>query len=449
MSDLLPPPTAPFTYLGGPAGSGKTFLVRSWADAARGYLLTASTGIAAINLGGAVTINAALGYFNAESLKEKFTLGQLTGTLGKLWRTGITRIVIDEASMLSGDVVTYLVRAIDEVNGKGYVLDSRWEDEATPPALGLTLVGDFLQLGPVPEKDPHPTGRKKNLPVVHAFESEEWHQFESTVLTSMYRQADPDFIHALRAARLGKGSQALEFFRSRLVAQSDDRFEGSTLFAKNDAVERHNQLRLDKLPGRSVVFESVRWGEQRTEWGKPDKPKQTWGVPEKLDLKEGALVMILANQYDETGSLLYANGDLGELLGADPESAAARVKLRRNDREVQVSYVQREVTIPADAERRKQLKDAGFPHLVKEKWEITGQITYMPLRLAYASTTHKSQGLTLDAVQIDLRDPFFKLPQMAYVALSRCRTAEGLRIVGSPAVFLDRCRVDQKVMRWA
>jgi ATP-dependent exoDNAse (exonuclease V) alpha subunit len=72
----------------------------------------------------------------------------------------------------------------------------------------------------------------------------------------------------------------------------------------------------------------------------------------------------------------------------------------------------------------------------------------MPLRVAYGCTTHKSQGLTLDRVQVNLRDSFFRTPGMMYVALSRARTAAGLRIVGNQAGFVERCRIDPKVRPW-
>jgi len=77
-----------------------------------------------------------------------------------------------------------------------------------------------------------------------------------------------------------------------------------------------------------------------------------------------------------------------------------------------------------------------------------GQIEYAPLRLAYASTVHKSQSLTLDRVQVDYRDHFFSSPGMLYVALSRCRTLEGLRLVGQQGTFASRCTVDERVRGW-
>jgi ATP-dependent DNA helicase PIF1 len=447
----LPCPT--FTYLAGAAGSGKTFLTKDWARRDLGIELCATTGIAAINLGG-TTINALLGFFDTKSLMENYTSGMLGAKLGRLWKAGIRRLVIDEVSMLDGDQLTYLVRAINEVNGRGYVLATVDDDEeeAPPPALGLTLVGDFAQLPPV--RAPY------------AFESPEWRQStdgsgdggprfaEATItLKEIRRQADPDFIEALRAARVGDGATAAAYFSAtgRFHPTSDDRFEGPTLLAKNDAVDRYNWLRLDKIPGRPIIFPSQRWGKQRSEWGNPDRPPNTWGIPLRLSLKEGALVMVLANRRtEELRSLIYVNGDLGELVSANETNHTADVRLQRTGEVVQVQYVRRQVLQPCDAARRKELRAAGDDDRISEdgKWEITGWIDYMPLRVAYASTVHKSQGLSLDAVQINFRDAFFKSPGMVYVALSRARTAGGLRLVGNAATLIERCHADPRLQEW-
>lgn len=424
-----------FTYLAGGAGSGKTFATRAWASREKGLELCATTGIAAINLGGS-TLNALLGYFDTRSLQESFVNGFLTARFGKLWKAGIRRLIVDEVSMMDGDQLGFLVQAIDEVNGRGYVLSEIDEDAeaAGPVGMSLTLVGDFAQLPPV--KAPF------------AFENESWRRFAEATITlrGVRRQADPDFIAALRAARVADAEGVRRFFAPRLQADTDDHFEGPTLMAKNDAVDRYNWIRLSRLPGRDVLFQSQRWGKQRSEWGNPDKPPATWGIPIRLALKVGALVMVLANFKDPvTNRLIYVNGDLGTLEEAD--DTCAHVRLQRTGEIVQVSYVRREVLVPCDAARRKVLRAAGQAHLISDngKWEIAGWVSYMPLRVAYASTVHKSQGLSLDRVQVNIRDGFFKTPGMLYVALSRARTAEGLRLVGTEASLVERCTSDARL----
>lgn len=434
-------PCPPFTYLAGPAGCGKTFLVKEWAAREKGLVLTASTGIASVNLGEGTTINSLLGYFNTASLQESYVNGFLTARLGKLWRAGVRRIILDEVSMVSGDQLTYLVKAIEEVNGKGYVL-GKWDegDEEAPPALGLTLCGDFAQLAPINEP--------------WAWESPEWERFaaHTVTLTEIRRQADPDFINALRLARLGHGHAILPYFADRLSPETDDRFEGPTLLTKNQQVDRYNYIRMSRLPGTDAYFESSREGKQRSEWGNPDKPPTTWGVPLRLHLKVGALVMVLANKQDEglsgRRSYRYVNGDLGEFVEA--EGRVAQVRLQRTGQVVAVEYVRREVLQPCDAARRKELRVAGHSEAISEngKFEITGWIEYCPLRVAYATTVWKAQGLSLDRVQVNLRDPFCKTPGLVYVALSRARTAEGLRLVGTAAALVERCVADPRLAAW-
>jgi ATP-dependent DNA helicase PIF1 len=440
---LWPDPCPPFTLLAGAAGSGKTFATKDWAGREKGLLLCATTGIAAINLGG-TTINAILGYFDTKSLQEKYTSGFLTATLGKLWKVGVKRLIVDEVSMLAGDQLTYLVKAVDEVNDRGYVLKARRDEDderAGPPQMGLTLVGDFAQLPPV--KAPF------------AFESPEWERFaepgNTITLTEIRRQADPAFIEALRAARAGEGRKALDFFGPLLQAETDDTFAGPTLLAKNDSVDRYNWIRLSRLTGADCYFESSRAGKQRSEWGNPDKPPATWGIPLRLHLKIGTLVMVLANKRNyPLPSYAYVNGDLGEVVEADETNKLAYVKLQRTGAVVPVDYVRREVLIPLDSARRKELIEKGESDKIAEggKWEIAGWIQYMPLRVAYASTVHKSQGLSLDHVQVNIRDAFFKSPGMLYVALSRARSAGGLRLVGSQAAFVERCTVDPRLAQW-
>lgn len=438
-------PTPPFSYLAGAAGSGKTFAVKDWAGRVSGLELCATTGIAALNLGG-TTINALAGYFDTKSLMDSFTTGMLTARLGRLWRAGIRRLVIDEVSMMDGEQLTYLVKGVEEVNGRGYVL-GKWDedDDAPPPAMGLTLVGDFAQLKPVDG--------------VWAWESPEWERFQpnTITLTEIRRQADLPFINALRQARVGNGKAVLEYFDGRLCDLTDDRFEGPTLMATNAAVDRYNWIRMSKLHGRELFFESRREGKQRSEWGNPQKPPNTWGIPLRLHLKVGALVMILANRREEglpPQPFVYVNGDLGEVVEvggeAVPDEQSCYVKLQRSGRVVEVNYVRREVLQPCDSARRKELILAGKSELLTEnrKFEIVGWVSYMPIRVAYASTVHKSQGLTLDRVQVNIREHFFKTPGMLYVALSRARTGEGLRLVGSAAALIERCAADPRLKPW-
>jgi ATP-dependent DNA helicase PIF1 len=441
-----------YEFLAGTAGVGKTFAARAYAAANKGVILTSSTGIAAINLGG-TTINALLGFFDTQSLQDNFIAGRIQAKLRALKKAGLRRIILDEVSMTDGRQLTILTRALNEVNERRSLSDvgahddetgaDEWDpDEPEYPIIGLTLVGDMGQLPPVPDTDQR-TGKK--IPATFAFESPEWaahYGQHVTKLTEVKRQDSKAFVAALHAVRRGDVDHAREFFGSLLSNSLDDGFAGSTIVAKNDTVDRYNQLRLDQLTTDTHQFFKSSWGKQRGEWRQ---------LPETLILREHALVMVLSNKRDlESGDYAYVNGDLGELVGLTEYSKQPVVRLVRTGEDVVVTPTTRSCTIPLEVGRRKELREQGLENRITEdgKYEIVGQVTYVPLRVAYATTVHKSQGLSLDLVQIDLRDHFFASPGMLFVALSRARTAEGLRLVGNVETFVQRCTVNRKVAPW-
>lgn len=460
--------THQYTNVSGTAGVGKTFVAREIVRRHPGVMLAATTGIASVNLGEGTTVNSALKYFDTASLIDSYTNGHLQAVLRKHRRAGVQRILIDEKSMMAGQQLTPIARAVREVNEGGvYALETvgvgENEDDPDPlprddrdlPQMGITLVGDFGQLPPVPDKQEYRTQageiRFKNLPVQFAFDSPEWPLFaeHTTRLDTIYRQDAKDFIAALHAIREGRVADALQFFTpEKFVDVMDDDYNGTTIFAKNDAVDRYNMMRMDRLTSPTMVARVTRTGKQRGDW------KQ---IPDELRLKEGALVMVLANrreyedEFDERGRLVYANGDLGTLVGKKGNGWG--VTLQRTGGTVTVLPVRRENTIPLEPGRRKELKELGLAETAitekgKGKSEIVGTIDYMPLRAAYGCTVHKTQGLTLDRVQVNIRDPFFQQPGMLFVALSRCRTAEGLRVIGNQRGFVERCRMELRVKLW-
>lgn len=409
----------PYQFVTGPAGSGKTTLVRGWATHDPGFLLCATTGIAAVNLGDAVTVHSTLRYSTTEVLETMFQDGWLQARMRKLRASGVTRYGIDEVSMLPARVLTILTYAIDELNSEAAV------QMGHEPTIGITLVGDFLQLPPVKEE--------------YAFESPEWAKYEvhTRRLDGTHRQHDEDFITALRAVRVGNPRVALDILRPYIVPTIDRAFPGVTILGKNAQVDRANKMQFGELKGEVVRFPS-------RITGRPEHHLSEWAkeIPIAVELKVGARVMILANKYDSfPGSdhreLVYANGDCGFFVDGNPGAKTARVQLQRTGQVVTVTY-----------NVRQHLKPTGAKGKKKDRYEVLAEIDYMPLRLAYASSVHKSQGLTLDLAQVDISDHFFTQPAMTYVALTRARSLEGLRIVGNPDLLLARCTVDPKVSRW-
>jgi hypothetical protein len=221
----------------------------------------------------------------------------------------------------------------------------------------------------------------------------------------------------------------------------NDQFDGTTIVPKNDMVDRHNNLALTHVPGRPFVVQSRRWGRQRGEWKL---------VPDRLELKLGAYVMVLSNSPLADGAFEYVNGDCGHVVDIDAREQGIYVELVRTGKTIYLGKLCR------DSDQRD--KPDGWsgncertpfylpePHRNLRKHYVHGQVEYYPLRLAYATTVHKSQSLSLDRVQIDFRHGFFKQPGMEYVAISRCRTLEGLRMVGQPEVWARHCNTDPRV----
>jgi ATP-dependent DNA helicase PIF1 len=412
LEDFTPPPAllAPCSVLVGTAGTGKTYLAREWAAHDASIWLCATTGIAAVNLN-TVTINSTLWYFDTDDLEQQYHLGRIQAALRKLRASRYTRLVVDEFSMMDGRQLDLLCFALDEVN---VGMDEK--------PMSITLVGDPCQLPPVKAQ--------------FAFERPAWERFKDNIvtLTEPRRQADPDFVHALQAVRRGDATEGLRYFRPCLDPREDMKFRGTTIVSKNDEVERVNRVRLMDLKGSLVTYPSWREGKQRSEWKH---------LPEQLELKPGAIVMCLANRY-EAGMLVCANGDLAEFIErveTDPvmeeRGPFARVKLLRNDAVVLIPRV-----------TRKNEQVTGATGDKKARKEVVGSITFMPLRLAFASTVHKVQGLSLDHVQLLMHNAFWMQPSMTYVGLSRARTVGGLRIICTEKQFAARVTVDPRVRGW-
>lgn len=492
--------------LGG-AGTGKSTLIRKWiADYEERYphakrsfaVICATTGIAAINLGeGVGTVNSELGYYDTNDLEEKVKEGKITKAVLRIAEKAMN-LVIDELSMMNAKQLSLLVQVFKQVN--------EMEKVKAVGGVGLIVTGDFCQLPPVPDKDADADSDCNKF----AFECEEWEEFEIETLTKVHRQDNVTFLEALHAARKGDGDTCGRLLDELGVfhEEIDLNFDGVTILPTNRKVEEHNQRMLNELiwnlkypngieneededttttsdeeegetfnesNGIEITLNSYRWGKLRGEWKE---------IPETLRLAPTALVMILANDGKQRR---YANGSMGRVvktrnnnmivdvkLHGGPTVAIKRITRRtltkfepdgkitprflsyndyvlkmrlnpKNDHDIEYESYLNNLT-----QQNKYIagNTPGPYYDYKEKRWCIGEITYTPIRLAYASTVHKTQGLTLDKVQIDPYIRFFENPAMMYVALSRVRSPEGLRIVGDSCLVADRTNVATEVLRW-
>jgi ATP-dependent DNA helicase PIF1 len=442
-------------FITGSAGTGKTYEVqRRRAADPEGVVVAATTGIAAVNLGSEVTtVHSLLKFFDYNSLVDAYTDGRLQRKIRKLVDGGMRELIVDEISMFSSPAMDILYAACNEV--------AQANDDSS---LKLTPVGDFCQLPPIADRDTPATGK-------FAFEADCWvpnFSQHTTRLTHIFRQEDIDFVHALQAARRGAGEEALAYLQRvgvRFERSLSNTFDGTTLCATNREVDRYNLRRLYLVPPEGVdrvpCVESIRWAIPGPDGRQPSEWQQ---IPQMFPFKLGAYVMILCN--DTTG-FTWANGDCGTLVSATPKQFV--VRLKRNRRDVIIGKVTRTLTTrqkPAginDADMIVVGNMSEYDDMVRENGEpprqvvmlrearptwITGWIRYIPLRLAYATTVHKSQGLSLDSIQLDLTPGFLGAPAMMYVALSRCRTPGGLVLVGSPDQVVAKTKVDPRVVEW-
>lgn len=399
-----------FEFITGLAGTGKTTLVQNRRAERRDVEVCATTGIAAMNLGEALTVHSLLGFYGIDRLREARATGQLQRRLSALRSSGISELVIDEVSMLDADELDVIVDAFDRFNEDDHVLK-------------LTLTGDFCQLPPI-------DGRL-------AFLSSCWRETfdpNTTLLTQVHRHADPEFKNALNAARRGDAGS-----------------EGTTVFARNADVDRFNAQRLSHLGGKEEAFETKRGGSQTRDWVRT--------IPDRLVLRPGARVMVLRNRRvkgakefevvnGDTGTVSYRSG-VDVVVSLD-RGEVVQVRPRRDENLRLIEDPERQERMARNYDPK--LK-SGFANDNEDRstwwYESIGWIEYMPLRLAWASTVHKTQGLTLDSVQIDVTHTSFgRTPGRLYVALSRARSAEGLRIVGSERQFVEACRADPKLKAW-
>lgn len=367
--------------LTGAAGSGKTYVlnefIRRAKKSGKHVAVTATTGLAATHIGG-TTIHAWSGIGVHDELPEDFEDYLLKSRRDIIETTDI--LVIDEISMLHD----YRLDMVDAVARK--VRD----DERPFGGIQVVLCGDFFQLPPVNRQDSREGSFVVNAAV--------WEQLDPVVcyLAEQHRQDDEVLLDVLNALRCGDiRRRHAEILLSRVNAAHTDVTELHTV---NVDVDRINQQKLEALPGDEQVYVALTTGKEHY----VESLKRSCIAPERLVLKQDALVMAIKNSPERK----YVNGSIGTVKTFEAVTNYPVVEFLNG----------RTVTMKPDAW---ELRDGD---------KKRASMSQVPLRLAWAITVHKSQGMTLDAARIDLRKAFVE--GMGYVALSRVRSLDGLSLVG-------------------
>lgn len=382
-------------FLSGEPGSGKTYTVNQYVSYLRSrkveVAITASTGIAATHIGG-MTIHSWSGIGIKRNL-NKYDLDRISSNERVAKRIRNAKVlIIDEVSMLGPQTLSMVDMVCREVK----------EDSNAFGGIQVLLVGDFFQLPPVVKRDElnFQNTLIEKATLRFAYDAPCWFRtkFITCYLTEQYRQDDRNFLSILTAIRRNayNGTHHTHI-EKRKVTQENAPKGIPRLFSHNDEVERVNNQELAKIRQKTRTFDM-------TSQGVPSLVatlKKGCLSPEVLSLKIGAKVMFTKNN-PQAG---FVNGTLGEV--EDLNSFGSPVIRTRNNQSIVVE---------------------PMAWTVEEGGSIRARITQVPLRLAWAITVHKSQGMSLDEAVMDLSD-VFEFGQ-GYVALSRVRRLSGLHLLG-------------------
>ncbi|MFT4521564.1 MAG: ATP-dependent exoDNAse (exonuclease V) alpha subunit [Bacteroidia bacterium] len=380
-------------FITGSAGTGKTYVLNKYIS----YLqarkvptaITASTGIAATHMNGQ-TIHS----WSGMGVKEELSYHDLLALKDRSYLvknlTKVKVLILDEISMLHRKQVDMLNDILKYFN----------ENEEPFGGIQVVFSGDFFQLPPVTKNEE--TNRQK-----FAFMAPAWVEAKLHVcyLTQQFRQTDNELNLLLNEIRTGEVSAESKSILDEAV-YTKFKTTPTRLYSHNYDVDRVNGEELETIAGENEVFSAEIKGRD----GLKEMLAKQVLAPENLALKENARVMFVKNNFEKG----YMNGTLGTVVGFSGENSYPLIQLDSGR------------TIEAEPE---------VWSIEDESGKTLASYSQVPLRLAWAITVHKSQGMTLDSAEVDLTKTFEK--GQGYVALSRLKDLEGLRLLGYNEVALE------------